>query len=310
MDPATTTLTLPAGLARRPAVPGERDARPLPEGIAEILGILAILADYGRHLLDTIEQRAVWSTFATIAQFFGTALVPAILPRLQRGVMRAIALERVLRARAVRGRDLVFLAPRGSMPRATAAATDPASTSATHTGHAGARSAMPPPAASPPAQPPSHRPRRRGDEDEPPTFASLPTMAELEAEARRRPVGQSLVAICCDLGVAFTLCSSGFGDRLFDAIRLYRGSLTKFMLEMRRREKLLEQKHPTLPLPAQTREEAEQGLGFFVGDPLVVPSHPPTSAASRSTPTAAPAPRAAPGAIANAVAAAAPTRPP
>src|ERR1700722_3795663 len=83
------TATLTAGLASPPDPPRDRNARPMPARIAEVLDIAGILAAYGRHLADTIEHRALWRGFATIAQFFGTASLAFILPHLRRGIMRA-----------------------------------------------------------------------------------------------------------------------------------------------------------------------------------------------------------------------------
>ena len=77
----------------------------------------SILATYGRHLAQTLEHRAVARGFATIARFFGTVALDTILAHIHRGLMRAIALERMLRLRAARGRDLRILAPRASRRR-------------------------------------------------------------------------------------------------------------------------------------------------------------------------------------------------
>ncbi len=96
MSAATTT----AGLPSRSAPPQDRPASPVPDGIAEILAVLAILIDYGRHLGQTLEQRAVARGFATIAQYFGTVAFDTILAHIQRGLMRAIALQRLLLRRA------------------------------------------------------------------------------------------------------------------------------------------------------------------------------------------------------------------
>ena len=106
---------------RRPfsqsAPPKDRPGKPAPARIAEILAVVSILATYGRHLAETLEQRAVARGFATIARFFGTAAFDTILAHIQRGLMRAVALERVLLRRAARGRDLRILAPRAPSGR-------------------------------------------------------------------------------------------------------------------------------------------------------------------------------------------------
>ncbi len=79
-----------------------------------LLAIVRILIGYGLHLAETLEHRAAARGFATIAQFFGTARVATIHARLCRGLLRAMALERVLLARAARGRDLVAYTPRAA----------------------------------------------------------------------------------------------------------------------------------------------------------------------------------------------------
>jgi len=262
-----TTFNLTAGLATEPGPLADRGGHAVPERIGELLDIALILAEYGRHLLDTIEHRAVWSTFATIAQFFGTAVLSSILPRIQRGIMRAVALERVLRARAMRGRDLP-IQRRRDPPRAPKPPAAPPPEQAAPSAADGAA----PPSPEPP-QPPA-RPWRRRAAEAPLTFNNLPTMKQLEAEARRRTTGQNVVAILCDLGISFSLCSSSFGSRLLNAIWFHRGSLATLQREMRRREKQFEQRHPDLPLPAQSREGIQRAVGFFVGDPPVDPADP------------------------------------
>ena len=79
---------------------------PVPEYIAALLYAVGILLGYGRHLLATVHRRAAAPTFPTIAACFGTANIPTILAHLNRGILRATALENVLRARAATGRDI------------------------------------------------------------------------------------------------------------------------------------------------------------------------------------------------------------
>ena len=242
----------------------------MPERIAAVLSILAVLTGYGRHLAETLEHRAVWSGFATIAQFFGTASLPVILAHIQRGLMRAVALERLLLRRAARGRDLVILAPRSRARRAKEAALAQAEPAV-------AGAAVPSPAEAPPGQQPASRPAQRPGPEEPLTLATLPSMAQVEAEARRRPVGQSIVAICGDFGISPSLCEGAFWNRVFMAIHRYRGRVSNVVLEMQRREKQFDKdhwKHPDLPLPEQTREGIRRVLGFRIGEPPVDPFRP------------------------------------
>ncbi|HVC60286.1 MAG TPA: hypothetical protein VND19_08015 [Acetobacteraceae bacterium] len=271
------TATIAAGLATPPDPARDRNSQPVPARIAEILDITGILSAYGRHLADTIEHRAVWRGFATIAQFFGTAVIAVILPQLRRGIMRAVALQRVLLARR---RDLAILAPRVHAPRAAAPPAPPLPEPPPES--PGASAAEPPPAAAPSAQQPA-RPVRRGLPQGLLSLDTMPSMEDIEAEVRRRPVGQTIADICRDLGIAPALCEGGFWNRLFDAIRCYRGNLGNVVLDMRRREKLLEQeqdRHRTLGVPEQSREGVRRVLGFFIGEPLVDPYRPvPESAA-------------------------------
>jgi hypothetical protein len=279
-----TATTLTAGLASLPDPQKDRPGRPVPEGIAAVLAILAILTGYGRHLAETLEHRAVWSGFATIAQFFGTASVPVILAHIKRGIMRAVALERMLRRRAARGRDLVILARRVRARRAAEPAAAQAGPTAPPVEPASA--AGPQSAEAPPTQQPAARPGRRTGPEEPLTLDTMPSMAQLEAEVRRRPIGQTIVAICLDLGIAPTLCEGAFWNQVFMTIRCYRGSIGNLVLEMRRREKRLDKEHwkyPGLPLPEETRAGVRRVLGFFIGETPVDPAGPvPAAVASAS----------------------------
>ena len=117
-------------------------------------------------------------------------------------------------------------------------------------------------------------------------------MAECEAEARRRPVGQTIVAICRDLGISPSLCEGTFWNRVFMAIHCYRGNLGNVVLEMGRREKRFDKdhwRHPGLPLPEQSRDGIRRVLGFFIGEPPVDPFRP---VPAPDAPPAAAAPRA------------------
>ena len=269
-----TTATLTAGLATLPDPPADRSGKPVPERIAVLLSIVAVLAEYGRHLAETVEHRAIWRGFATIAQFFGTATLPVILAHIQRGLMRAVALERMLLRRAARGRDLVVLARRSHGRRAVEPLTPPAKPAIAETV---ADAAGPSPAETPPAQQPASRPVRGTAPDEALTLDTLPSMAQVEAEVRRRPIGRTIVDICRDLGVSPHLCEGTFWNRVFMAIHWYRGNVSDVVLEMQRREKRLDADHwqyPKLALPERSREEIRRVLGFRIGERPVDPFRP------------------------------------
>src|SRR5580693_8580467 len=113
----------------RPASPPDPQpdgpARTMPARIAALLHTVRILLGFGRHLATTAQARSASPDFNAIAACFGTGRLSAILAHLQRGLLRAAALERVLLARAARGRDISFVAPRQHATAPPAAPADP-----------------------------------------------------------------------------------------------------------------------------------------------------------------------------------------
>jgi hypothetical protein len=254
------TPTRTADLQSEPDPQQARSGGTVPANIGQVLHVVRILLGYGRHLADTLEHRAAARGFSVIAQCFGTAKVSVIIAHLYRGIMRAVALERVLLARAAIGRDLTTQRPRTDAPREAPPTPEPgtepqaALASATRT------------AARPRAHPASP--------DAPLDFAHLPTMAQLEAEVRRRPIGRVIAEICQHLGVAPRLCAGGFWNDIFDAPRCHRGNLVRLSDEMRCREVRFEQeldRQPSLGRPEEGREAIRGVLGFLVGEPSVDP---------------------------------------
>src|SRR5487761_2136449 len=240
-----------AGLSTPQGPKPDRAGKPVPEGIAAVLVLVRILLEYGRHLAATLEHRAAARSFSLIAQFFGTARVPFILARLSRGILRAMALERVLLARAARGRDLVVFQPRF---RAEPSAQPPA----------------PQPAAE--QKPPKPRPVR-------PELPEFPTLEQLEAEIRRRPIGHAMADICRDLGISPSLCNGRFWAALYCAIDWYRGNFAQYYKEIRGRvvEFAAEWDRDgtrALDYPEQTGDGIRRILGFFIGEEPVSPFPP------------------------------------
>jgi hypothetical protein len=262
-----------AGLSAQSAPAQGRCDKPAPARIAEILAIVSVLTTYGRHLAETLEHRAVSRGFATIARFFGTVAFDTILAHITRGLMRALALEHVLLLRAARGHDLRLLAPRAQSRRKPA---EDAADSAQIAGSAPSAILTPEPDTAAPADTPEAQARsaRGAAGTQPLTLGSLPSMQEIEAQVRRSPVGRTLVAICHDLGLSPSLCEGGFWNRLFDAVRLYRGNISKLVLNVKQREQRFgreEWKHPELELPEESRDGIRRVLGFFIGEPPVDP---------------------------------------
>ena len=178
--PATPRPTDPAD------PPADCTGQAMPARIAALLHAVRILLGYGRHLANTAQHRATRPGFSAIAVCFGTGRVSRILAHLQRGILRAVALERVLLARAARGRDIGITEPRA---RTSATPATPAAPPAEP-------QAGPKPSAECKANARPSRPRGWND---PELF--MPTLEELEAQVRRRKLGRTIVEICLDLAV-------------------------------------------------------------------------------------------------------------
>ena len=234
----------------------------MPPEIAYALALIHVLLAYGRHLSLTLELRAAAGRFAVIAQFFGTARLAVIRARLARGLLRIQALQRVLLDRARRGRDLVWLTPHPPRRRAP-------------------RPPRPlPTAPQGEAPPPRPAPVRRTDRDAAPDLDNLPTLAQLEAEIRRRGIGAAFADICRDLGVGFSLCERGFFSSLFEAIHGHRGNVARLQQDFYRREKVFVPEWDrdfSLGLPNREKAEITRVLGFFIGErwPLLPDPLPP-----------------------------------
>ncbi len=242
---------------------------PIPERTAALLRIVRVLLGYGRHLAATVRHRAAAPSFASVAACFGTANLSVILAHLHRGILRALALQHVLLARAASGHDIPLAAARIRARTARPAPADQA--------------AGQPPAAPKPARPPN----RSSPWDDLPDFHT-PTLAQLEAQVRRRPVGRTIVDICLDLAVVPGFCTGPLWNELFDAVRCYGGSIDALMRERCKREDAFSHEQDSHPAPGWNwsdlrREIVRQALGFFIGEQPVIPF----------TPSAAPAPAAA-----------------
>jgi hypothetical protein len=240
-------------------VPG----RTVPERIAALLHTVRILLCFGRHLADTIERRAAApSSFNAIAACFGTAKLSVIIAHLQRGLLRAIALEQVLLARAASGRDIEFVQARVRTSPAPAAPADPP---------------MEQPAASPTERKPAPRPAHRAGRDDDGFY--IPTLEELVAQARRRPIGRTIVDICLDLAVVPGFCTGPFWNDLFDIMHCFGGSVVSLMQEKSSREQAFIEEQDRQPgsnwdWMELGREAVRKVLGFFIGEAPVDPFAP------------------------------------
>jgi hypothetical protein len=238
-------------------------ARSIPAGIAALLHTVRILLGYGRHLAATAPDRAASTDFNAVAACFGTGRLYAILAHVQRGILRAMALERVLLARAARGRDIGFAAPRERMTTPPTALADPATA---------AQSSDPlaeMPAAAHVARKVAARSSRPAGWNDPELY--MPTLEELEAQVRRRPLGRTLVDICLDLAVMPGFCTGAFWNTLFESIRAHDGSVAVLMQErVRRQEAFCKEQDRTMgsnwDWQEMGREAIRRVLGCFIGD--------------------------------------------
>ena len=247
----------------------------MPARIAAFLHTVRIMLGFGRHLAETAKDRSAGTDFNAIAVCFGTSRLCTILAHVQRGLLRAAALERVLLARAARGRDIQFVFPR---ERATAATTTTATLTTPGDPPAAEQSAVQPaePSAEPPAEQSADapierkpaRPSRPFGWNDPELF--MPTPEQLEAQVRRRPLGRTIVDICLDLAVMPGFCTGQFWNTLFDSIRLHGGSVAVLMLEkVRREEAFCEELDKKIgsnwDWQEMGREALRRVLGFFIG---------------------------------------------
>ncbi len=231
----------------------------MPEYIAVILHAVGILLGYGRHLLATVERRAAAPTFPAIAACFGTANLSTILAHLNRGILRATALQHMLFARAETGRDISIVIRRVRTAEAPPAPTDP----------------QPEQPADQPATPKA-APRRSlpPGQDDPELF--MPTLEELERQVRRRAVGRTITDICRDLAIVPGFCAPAFWSDMFQLIHYFGGSVETVMREKTHREQAFIREQDkklgsTWDWLHLKRDEIRQVLGFFIGEAPVNP---------------------------------------
>jgi hypothetical protein len=239
--------------------------------IDALLHAARTLLSYGRHLFDTLRQRAAAPNFNTIAACFGTANLATISAHLNRGILRAFALERVLLARAAKGRDIEFSksrvftllpAPEGAEPGQFN--TDPP---------------LPPARSRSASIERAPRQSRPIGWDDPELF--MPTLEELEREVRRDPIGRTFFKISRDLGIAPLFCHLAFWNALCDIMNWFGGGLAvgKLVQCKNDRRKAFSNELDRKPGANwdwldMSHEAIRQVLGFVIGETPVNPLEP------------------------------------
>jgi hypothetical protein len=243
-EPLTTT-----GRPSKPDPHQDRSGPAVPKNIAQLLYVVRILLEYGRHLAATLESRAARPGFSLIARSFGTANLPVILAHLTRGIMRAIALQSLLLKRAATGRDLEIKPPRPPSPRAASQVEGSAEEQS--------RQMI----------------AERAEHDAPLDPGRLPTMKQIEAEVRRRPFGRTIADICRDFGVIPAFCTRDFWDAVMLALACYDGSMLKLLDDMQDTSDRFSEEQPDDDdrMPCSP-EMVRRVLGFRLGEPLANPS--------------------------------------
>jgi hypothetical protein len=264
----STKLTAPDDTAPDP--PKDPSATIASTNVEALLQLVVILLAYGRHLFDTVRQRAAAPNFSAIAANFGTANLATILAHLSRGILRCMALERILQARAATGKDIDYT-PRRITWTTLLPEPDPPE---------------PAPEPEPPAAAAHPAPRRRAPKpsrpagwDDPELF--MPTLEDLERRMRRQPIGRIVYDICLDFAVVPGLCHPAFWNALFDIMHHFGGgnAVSQLMTEKARRRKAFANEQDRVrdanwDWVNMTSDALRQVLGFFIGEPPINPLDP------------------------------------
>ena len=240
-----------------------------------LLHAVGVLLTYGRHLIDTVRQRATAPSFNAIAANFGTANLSTILAHLNRGILRCIALQRILLARAAAGHDIDYVERNTS--KTLLPEPDPAEDTAP--GQPAAAVLLPTPRKH------ALRPSRPAGWNDPELF--MPTLEDLERQMRRRPIGRIVFDICLDLAVVPLCCHSAFWNELFDIMNWFGGgsAVSQLMQEKKRRREAFANEQDRNPRSNwdwinMSRDALRQVLGFFIGEPPVNPLDPAAAVAT------------------------------
>ena len=236
-----------------PAPSQGRKQKAVPTCIAALLSVVRVLLGYAKHLDQILPDRADHPHFPTLAAGFGTYDMRRILSHVQRGILRAMMLQRFLLARAAQNRDIEPTPPPGPAEPEEIEGLDIKLRA--------------------PVQPGTKKtPRARRIDPDHPAHFHMPTLKELEAQVRCRSVGRTIAEICADLGIWSTVCEGEFWSEITRILAQFGGNFEELFDARERRKKTFEKERQTRPdtwtsdLRDQPREAIRQLLGYILGE--------------------------------------------
>jgi len=213
--------------------------------MTDSLILVVVLLFFWQALFAIVGAKGESPQFASIGVALGAHNLPVVLARIQRGMLRLLALDAYLYLRVKRGQEIPFVEPRA----------------------ASAQTGKPLPEA--PAAPKSLRKR---DLSYNPESAHIPTMEEMEAEVRRAPIGRTIARVGLDLGVVPAFCSEEMGNALLQVLEYYGGSLARLFAIRRKREIAFQEECDRRPDTWEwnwrdlRKDRRRQVLGYLIGE--------------------------------------------
>lgn len=235
--------------------PAPTKPRGIPGRIGGVLKLLTTLVTHARFFSTIANTRVKIPEFAVAAAVFGTYDLPTILFRVRRGILRALALQEYLLARAARGRNLRFtwksfvsLEPRHQRLKQVRA---------------------------PRATPlPPRRPEPAVLADNHPDAFRMPTPDELAKEVRRRSIGRTISYICMDIGLVPGFCGGTAWMQVYNILGHYNGSISRMYKVRERREQTFRRERDRRPDTWHINwqdfrdETVRLALGCKIGEPV------------------------------------------
>ena len=233
-----------------PASPQEdRPGPAMPACIAAILSVVRVLLGYGKHLDEVLPEQTAHPGFPAIAIGFGTHDLRRILAHVQRGILRAMMLQKYLLARAAQGRDIE--------PTERPAPAEAEDIEAMEM------------KLRPPAQ---QRVRAKKINPDDPLHFVMPTLEELESQIRRRSIGRTVAEICLDLGVAPSSCEGAFWHEFFVTLTGFGGKFEDFYAVQESRKAAFKKEREKRPPTGnfdwcdRPKEAIRKMLGYLLGE--------------------------------------------